>query len=163
MVSFSLTDAIQDEKFSKQEIQIESATVTGEIINESDEPFGFDQELLVFSNLSAHPRMLDGNDYEQLQKLRYGYAPPRRLLQLTLLTNASRAVHSQSPMHWTVSASEGSTTVGDLKFVRNAPITVSSEGLFVQLFLWTLWGGEHFVEFRNFEVKLKIRTSVRTT
>ena len=48
-------------------------------------------------------------------------------------------------------------SVGELESVRDTPITVGGKALPVQLFLWTLLGGQHFIEFSEIDVKLKVR------
>ena len=42
--------------------------------------------------------------------------------------------------------------MGELESARDTPITVGEKVLPVQLFLWTLWGGQHFIEFSEVRI-----------
>jgi hypothetical protein len=159
-LTFNLTDPIQDKRLSDKKVWIESVTVNSEVQNESKEDFLFDQELLVFSSpLLSQQRIMDGNDLWEYQRLKKDYAAHRRILRLTSKTDAGRAIHSKNPINWTVNMSDGSAINGSVVNVKFSPITVDSNGLYVQLFLWTEMSGEHFVEFGNIQVKLTIRVS----
>jgi predicted alpha/beta hydrolase family esterase len=159
-LAFNLTDAVLNTALSNQKIKIETASVTAQVSKESDEPFGFDQELLISSErLPASPAVVAGADYQQFLQLRGSYAPLRRVYQLTLRNDDGRSVHSPSPLIWSIDLTSSRPNVGELKAVRDSSLDVGEQGLPVQLFLWTLWGGQHFIEFSEVEVKLKVRVA----
>ena len=158
MLAFNLTDAVQNTVLSNQRVQVESVSVAAQVSKESDEAFGFDQELLISSErLPPASAIIGGADYQQFLQLRGSYAPLRRLYQLTLRNDDGRSLHSLSPLTWSVDLTNSHPSVGELKAVRDSPLAVGDNGLPVQLFLWTLWGGQHFIEFSELEVKLKVR------
>jgi pimeloyl-ACP methyl ester carboxylesterase len=162
-IVFNLTDAVRDRGMGDRRIRIESATVTAQVSSESNEAFGLDQELLISQDtLQPQPAILGGSALTQFNFLRDSYGPPRRLLQVTIRTDAGRTVHSLSPISWTANIANGSVSSGEMKSVRDTAIDVGPDGLPLQLFLWTLWGGDHYVEFSSIDVKLTVRTTTET-
>jgi hypothetical protein len=156
-ISFNLSEALKDPDFSNRKIRLERISFTAPILSES-EAFGYDNEVLIFSQpLDALQAKIDATDFTQLQVLREAYIPPRRRMQLTVNTDSGRAVNSQDPLTWSVDLIGGTTSSGDLKFYRDAPLYIGSDGMSVQLLLWTLWGGEHFVQLDSVTLKVKGR------
>jgi len=157
-LSFNLTDAVRDARLANRKVHVDSVTFTGYVAGESSEPFGYDNEILIFPETVATRPKIAATDYGQFLELEKGYSYSRRLLQLTVKTDANREVSSKDPITWTVDVSDGSATTGELKFIRDSTVDMGDEGAFIQLFLWTLWGGEHFVEFSWVELRVKFRT-----
>jgi hypothetical protein len=156
-ISFNLSEALKDLDLSNRKIRLERISFTAPILNES-EAFGYDNEILFFSQpLDALQAKIDATDFTQLLVLRETYIPPRRRIQLTVNTDSGRAVNSQDPLTWSVDLIGGTTSSGDLKFFRDSPLDIGSDGMSVQLLLWTLWGGEHFVQLDSVTLKVKGR------
>jgi predicted alpha/beta hydrolase family esterase len=156
-LAFSLTDAVQNRQLSGQKIEIESASITAQVANESEQRFAFDYELLIPSEHLPPDPALSGTDFAQLTQLQGTYAPLRRLLSGALYTDTGRGIHSLSPLIWSVDFSNSHASAGELKVVRNTPIDVGDQGLPVQLFVWTLFGGQNTIEFNQIDVNLKVR------
>jgi hypothetical protein len=108
--------------------------------------------------------MLDSIDMQQYYELLGpgGYLKSRHVYQLAGRTDWGRAVHSPTRLQWEISVPEGSAPGGEIKALRDSPILVGPEGLLVQIFVFTAWGGRHFAEFRNVEVKLKMGVNSRS-
>lgn len=100
---------------------------------------------------------MQSTDYQELVRVRGTYAPLRRLYQVTLRTDAGRQPHSAEPLTWSVDVTNSQASVGELKVVRDSPIAVEENGLPVQLLVWTLWGGDHSIEFDHVDVTLRVR------
>jgi hypothetical protein len=159
-ITFNLTNAIHETEFIDKDVHIESISVVGDVASESDEAFGFDEEILIFTEpLGPGTQLSNNSNWDTFQKLRNGYAIWRRLLQITLRTNESREVHSSNSIEWTVDMKNTYASIGELKNIRNATIQIDKNGFFVQMFVWTLWGGNHFVEFSKFKVNIRMRVS----
>jgi hypothetical protein len=60
---------------------------------------------------------------------------------------------------WSIDPADRVPTIGEIKNVFDSPIKTGPDGLFAQMFLWTGSFGDHFVEFENVEIRLKLRTS----
>jgi hypothetical protein len=80
--------AFLSKELSNKKVSIEKISFTAYIVDESDEPFGFDQEILIFSPpYKLMPPSLSNKDYTKFISLHDGYAPERRRLGLTSRTN----------------------------------------------------------------------------
>ncbi|HML53467.1 MAG TPA: hypothetical protein PKC79_05180 [Solidesulfovibrio magneticus] len=157
-IVFNLTNAINDKELSEKSIQIESIAVVGDISEESNDPFGFDLEILAFGDqLSPNSPIYNNKNYETYLKTRNGYVPPRRVVQVTLRTDESREPHSTTPLKWAAELNSGLTLAGETKSIRDSTIATNSNGLYLQMFIWTLWGGSHFVEFSKFDITVKMK------
>jgi hypothetical protein len=163
-VMFNLTEVIAEQQVKSSTITIEAVAFTGHVINESDEAFGYDQEILIFSEPSTVlSRVHDSTDYGNWQNLENSYSRARRMLQITSRTDSDRVIHSTSPIAWSVSVADGIPSSGELKFLKQKPLIVGDQGkMFVQVFLWTLWGGDHFVELSDIELKITMRLTSPT-
>jgi hypothetical protein len=148
---------VQNTQLPSQRIEIENATVTARVANESEQRFAFDFELLIPSeHLPADPALV-GTDYSQLMQLQGTYAPLRRLFSGALFTDTGRRIHTSSPLIWSVDLSNSRASAGEVKSTRNTPVDIGDQGLPAQLFLWTLFGGQNTIEFSEIEIKLKVR------
>lgn len=156
VMTFALTDAVRDDSFSMQKVRVEQVIVTGKVAQESEMPFGFDQELLFYSE-SLPPRSgMSGTDPIKFEEIEIGYVRQRALARLVVRTDDNRT--QPQIIRWKVESSNRSTNAHELKELRDGFIEARNGGMFVQLFVWTKWGGNHFIEFKDFEVKLRIRS-----
>jgi hypothetical protein len=157
-VSFNLTNAMEEGLLAGRKIRVERVSFTGYIQGESNEPFGYDSEVLIFPEyLTALPGQIAATNFGQFQQIEDIYSPSRRTLRLMIKTDSDRAVSSTQPIAWAVDLVAGSATMGELKFFRDTVLDFGDQGALIQLFLWTLWGGEHFVEFSEVELRVKFR------
>lgn len=160
-VSFALTQPILDSTLANHDVTVEEVVFDVHIASESDDPFAFDTELLAFSG-SVHARSrMSGADWTTLGELQNSYAPTRRVLQLTIRNDAGRDLHSAQPLVSTIDVSDGVASTGELKKVKAFVLHAPPEGAVFQVFLWTLWGGEHFVDIADIKVHLKLRVRRR--
>lgn len=155
-MTFDLTGAIKDATLANKSVRIMRATFSADVSKESHEAFGFDHELLAFTEPpSAQPPIIDSMDLGQYYELS-GYTNTRRVYQFAGRTDWGRANQSKAPLRWVINVPEGSAPGGDLKKIRDVPISVGADGLMLQVFLWSAWGGDHFVELKNVHVQLRL-------
>lgn len=153
-IVFNLTPAVSTPEFANKIIHLKSLTMTARIASETD-PFGFDIELIPASeDLEA---AVDSADLAELQ-VDQRYSEKHSLIHFVAKTNKGRAVHSADPLLLTVPMyrrmSDGLTVTS----VKDGDIQVGRDGLKLQLFLRTLWGGQNSVKFEN--VTMTIRAEV---
>jgi predicted alpha/beta hydrolase family esterase len=159
-VVFDLTDILRDKGLENRKVLIKSVTVIAQVSAESDQAFSFDQELLVPSDGGLqHPPIFSGTDYGKYLSLNEDYVPRQRILRVTIATDSGRAVHSVSPISWTANLETSSLSSGEIRAMRSVPIEVGPKGLPLQLFLWTLWGGDNYIELSSVDVKLTVEAT----
>jgi hypothetical protein len=86
-------------------------------------PFDFDEEILLFpQRLTARTSLIRGTGWQQFAEFARNYTPPRRFMQITLRTDGARAVHSPTPIMWSIDPADRVPTIGEIKNVFDSPI-----------------------------------------
>lgn len=163
-ITFALTEPKTDKSLADKDVSVESASISFDVEGESTDPFAFDIDLLVFSaDLDTRPAIRSGTDWQVRDELERSYCASRRAFQLALRTDANRQVNSTGTLTSYINFADGSASPGELKKVRQGGIRIGDGGARIQLFMWTLWGGDHFVNLSDIQVHLKIRKRTRAT
>lgn len=155
VIIFNLTPAEGGLEFANKTIRLNSLIMTAKIASESDEAFGFDVELIPASDdLDVAVDSADLGDMQVAQR----YSNRHSLIHFQTRTDTGRAVHSPNPLVMAVPMYRRSSDALSVVSVKDSDIKVGQDGLKLQLFLWTLWGGQHSVKFDN--VTITIRAEV---
>jgi hypothetical protein len=158
-LAFVLTDVAHFQEFANREVQVISATATLVLANENKEAFELDQDILMFGPAEAmHGVSHRGGTYSEYVGLQQ-YIRPRRLFGVRTMTAYGRAHATGSPIQWTVIVPDGHAIGGEIRDLRDHAIKVDDGGLRIQLFMWTLWEGDHFLDIQSYELKLRMKVT----
>lgn len=156
---FNLAEAIPIEVGNGAEVRIDDIAFSANVASESPEAFGFDLEVLMSGSRDGlEPAIRNGSDPGKFQSLRENYVESRRVVKVTVNTGENRAPTSAgaAPIVWQVNALRGATNAQSYTFKGNA-VTAADNHVYVQLFAWTLWGGDHAIELRDTRLTLKLQ------
>jgi hypothetical protein len=142
-------------------VRLEQLTFEAEVGLESSELFGFDVEVLQFSD-EVDP--LDRPQMLELIRAKDRSNLGSRLHVVFRTDHKGREPGSRTPVRWSWSAgqTQHSETL-DIKPRTNGPAEAFDGGLQTQLLLWTLWGygresgRQYEIVLRNIHLKLKMR------
>ncbi len=155
-VMFDLTEPQAGSDLAGKKFIIRNVTMTSPVLSESNEGFKFDVELLV-PPVDDIQTAKDSTDYIKLAGLRSLYTSSRDIVHFSVPTDAGRALGSVEPLTASVGLrSSNISNNGEVFSVHDQIITAPSDGLQVQLFLWTLWGGQHSVKLGDVTVALQV-------
>jgi hypothetical protein len=151
--TFSLTPPVSNSETANKSILVKRVEVRARVNGEmANDPFWFDLALVLPPDVQ-----LTASNFSDLYQLGTlaAYSSDHSLVSLTVPTTyGGRQVHSETPVAFTFKPEAPSVNL-QVKHFRGDAIKTGDEGLKLQLFVKTEWGGRHSIDLANVQIRLQ--------